>query len=171
MTVTDQRDRGLDTAERRRVLASIDFDNPELRAGLDRLTARTAARTGLPISLSTLVFNTSQMVVGSTGLDNSWIIAADGTPVEWSFCATTVTTGRSYAVPDAAHSEQSTNPLVTQDGIASYLGVPVIVRGQIVGAHCILGTEAHRFTPAQLAELNSAAQEIAALLQEFSDLD
>ncbi|GAA4609520.1 GAF domain-containing protein [Actinoplanes octamycinicus] len=156
--------------ERMRVLASIDFDNPALRTALDHITSRTAARTGLPISLATLVFNTAQMTVGSTGLDDTWIAAADGTPVEWSFCANMITTGRPYVIPDAHRSEQATNPLVTIDGIASYAGVPVTVRGQIVGAHCILGTAAHPFTPGQLSELTTAAQEIAALLHEFSDL-
>jgi GAF domain-containing protein len=171
MHPTEQRHLALATAERLRVLASIDFDNPDLRAALDRLTARTAARTGLPISLATLVFNTSQMAIGSTGLDGTWIAVADGTPVEWSFCASTITTGLPYVIGDAFHSEQAGNPLVTIDGIASYAGVPVTVSGQIVGAHCIIGTAPHQFTPENLAELNSTAQEIAALLQEFSDLD
>ncbi|MEU4427088.1 GAF domain-containing protein [Actinoplanes sp. NPDC024001] len=171
MTPTDQHHLSLASAERTRVLASIDFDNPNLRSTLDRITTRTAARTGLPISMATLVFSTSQMAVGSTGLDDTWMAAAEGTPVEWSFCANTITTGRPYVIPDAPHSEQAGNPLVTQDGIASYAGVPVTVGGQIVGAHCILGTEPHQFTPGHLAELNTAAQEIAAVLQEFSDLD
>ncbi|MBB4743982.1 GAF domain-containing protein [Actinoplanes octamycinicus] len=168
--INNQYPAALATPARMRVLASIDFDNPQLRAALNRITARTAQRTGLPISLATLVFNTSQMAVGATGLDDTWIAASDGTPVEWSFCATMVTTGQPYVIPDARDSEQATNPLVTVDGIASYAGVPLTVSGQIVGAHCILGTEAHQFTSGHLAELASAAQEITALLQEFSDL-
>ncbi|AEV84328.1 hypothetical protein ACWT_3305 [Actinoplanes sp. SE50] len=48
---------------------------------------------------------------------------------------------------------------------------PLTVRSQIIGAHCILRTEPHQFTPEHLAELNAAAQEITALLQEYSDLD
>lgn len=170
MSSTDLR-ATLGTAGRIRVLASIDFDNPELRAALDRLTERTAERTGLPISLATLVFTTSQMAVGSTGLAGTWVAVADGTPVEWSFCANMVTTGLPYVISDAPHSEQATNPLVTIDGITSYAGVPVTVAGQIVGAHCIIGTEPCQFTGDQLAELASTAQEISALLQEFSDLD
>ncbi|AEV86721.1 histidine kinase [Actinoplanes sp. SE50] len=169
--INNQQSTTLAAPERMRVLASIDFDNLDLRTALNRITARTAERTGLPISLATLVFNTSQMTVGATGLDDTWIAAADGTPVEWSFCANMITTGRPYVIPDAHHSEQATNPLVTIDGIGSYAGVPLTVGGQIVGAHCILGTQAHQFTPEQLAELACAAQEITALLQEFSDLD
>ncbi|MEV4281527.1 GAF domain-containing protein [Actinoplanes xinjiangensis] len=152
-----------------RVLAGIDFDNPDLRAALDRIAARTAARTGLPISLVTLVFDTAQLTAGTAGLDDSWIVAADGTPVEWSFCANTVTTGRPYVIADTADSEQATNPLVTIDGIGSYAGVPITLAGQTVGAHCILGTTTHQFTSDQLAELHTAGQQITTLLQQYSD--
>ncbi|BEL03038.1 hypothetical protein Q0Z83_012290 [Actinoplanes sichuanensis] len=155
---------------RMRVLASIDFDNPELRRALDRISVRTAQRTGLPVSLVTLVLNTAQMTVGVSGLDN-WVTEADGTPIEWSFCANAVISGHPYVIPDAVHSEQAGNPLVTQDRIGSYAGVPVTLGGQIVGAHCIIGPTAHLFTTLQLAELEQAANEIAALFQQFSDLD
>ncbi|MEU8663208.1 GAF domain-containing protein [Actinoplanes philippinensis] len=151
---------------RMRVLAAIDFDNPGLRAALDGVARRTAERTGLPVSLVTLVLNTAQMTIGKSGLDN-WIAVADGTPIEWSFCVNAVTSGRAYVVPDAAGSEQAANPLVTRDGVASYAGVPITVAGQIVGAHCVLGTEAHRFTPDDLTELETAAAEITAVLEQY----
>ena len=154
---------------RLRALAGIDFDNPDLRAALDRITARTAARTGLPISMVTLLLNTAQLIAGSTGLDGSWITTSGGTPVEWSFCATTVTTGQPYLLPDTANSEHARNPLVTIDGAASYAGVPITVAGQIVGAHCIIGVTADAFTTEQVDHLHAAAAEITALLQQFSD--
>ncbi len=155
---------------RLRALASIDFDNPALRTQLDRITGRTAARTGLPVSLVTLVFDTAQMIAGSTGLDGSWITASGGSPVEWAFCAGTVTTGQPYLLPDTRSSEHATNPLVTIDGVASYAGVPITIAGQTVGAHCIIGVTAHPFTADQIDELHNGAAEINALLQQFSDL-
>ena len=171
MPTTADHDEALTDPHRMRVLASIDFDNPQLRAALDRLAERTAQHTGLPIGLVTLVFDTAQMTAGSAGLDGTWIAAADGTPVEWSFCANAVATGQPYVIDDATTSEQATNPLVTIDGINSYAGVPITVAGQIVGAHCILGTEAHHFTPDQLTHLHTAAHEAACLLHEYSDLE
>ncbi|MEU4161692.1 GAF domain-containing protein [Actinoplanes sp. NPDC026670] len=153
-----------------RVLASIDFDNPVLREALDRIAARSAERAGLPIGLVTLVFNTAQMTAGSAGISGTWITVAEGTPVEWSFCANAVVTGEPYVISDTADSEQAGNPLVTQDGIGSYAGVPVILAGQVVGAHCVIGTSAHQFTAEQLDELWVGAQQAAILLKEFSDL-
>ena len=163
------RPQALSDRHRMRVLAGIDFDNPDLRAELDQITRRTASRTGLPISLVTLVFNSAQMIAGSTGLDGSWILAADGTPAEWSFCANAVTSGQPYIIDDATHSEQATNPLVTMDGIASYAGVPITIDGHIVGAHCILGTTPHHFTADQIAELHATTRQITTLLQQYSD--
>ncbi|GIF05055.1 GAF domain-containing protein [Actinoplanes siamensis] len=151
-----------------RALASIDFDNPALRAALDKIAQRTAALTGLPVSMVTLVLDTAQLIVGSCGLDDSWMTAAGGTPVEWSFCANTVTTGRPYVLPDTAHSEQAASPLVTVDGMASYAGVPITLAGHIVGAHCVMGLTAQPFTPEQLDQLRGAAAEISDLLRQFS---
>jgi GAF domain-containing protein len=166
MIISD--DRLLADPARLRVLAGIDFDNPGLRATLDGIAGRTAARTGLPVSLVTLVLNTAQLNVGTSGLDN-WIAVADGTPIEWSFCACAVTTGRPYVIPDTTASEQATNPLVTQDGILSYAGVPITLDGQVVGAHCVLGSAPHRFTDQDLTALEAAATEITTVLEAFSD--
>jgi GAF domain-containing protein len=155
---------------RMRVLASIDFDNATLRAELDRISQNTAQRTGLPVSLVTLILDTAQLVAGSTGLDGSWVITAGGTPIQWSFCASTVTTRQPYILPDTANSEQATNPLVTIDGIASYAGVPITIAGQVIGAHCIIGVTAQPFTDEQIEHLHAGAAQITTLFQRFSDL-
>lgn len=156
---------GLDDPPRLRVLAGIDFDDPFLRADLDAITARTAERLGLPISLVTMVLDSVQLIAGAYGIDG-WVAAAGGTPVEWSFCAHAVATGRPYVVTNAAVDPvHAGNPLVTIDGIASYAGVPLIVDGQVLGAHCVVGASAHTFTDTDLAELQAATAEVAAALQ------
>ncbi|AEV86793.1 histidine kinase [Actinoplanes sp. SE50] len=155
---------------RMRVLAAIDFDNPALRAGLNHVAEDTAQATGMPISLVTLVLDTSQLFAGSTSLDGCWIAAAGGTPIEWSFCVNTVTTGQPYVIPDMAASTHAANPLVTVDNVASYAGVPIVLAGQTVGAHCIIGVTAQQFTADQLQQLHTGAQQAGALLQQFSNL-
>ncbi len=157
---------GLDAPERLRVLAGIDVDGPRLRADLDAITARTADRLGLPISLVTLVLDSVQLIAGAHGVDG-WVAAAGGIPVEWSFCAHAVATGRPYVVTDAAADPvHAGNPLVAIDGIASYAGVPVIVDGQVLGAHCVIGAATHTFTDIDLADLHAATAEVAAALQQ-----
>jgi GAF domain-containing protein len=153
--------------DRIRVIAGLDLHNPRLRAELDAITARTAARLGVPISLASIVLDTAQLLAGSHGV-TGWIAEAGGTPVEWSFCAQTVLSGDPYVVPDAATDpRQSANPLVTEDGFRSYAGFPVTVDGAVLGAHCVIGTEPRDFGPAELAELEQSATEIAELLQRY----
>lgn len=165
-TSTDHLTKLADPA-RLRVLASVDLDHPDLRRELDLITARTSQRIGLPIGLVSLVLDTAQFLAGSHGVDG-WIAAAQGTPVEWSFCAHAVASGRPYVVTDAANDAvQATNPLVTVDGIRSYAGVPLVLDGQILGAHCVIGDSAHAFSDADLAELTGAAAEIIALLERY----
>lgn len=148
-------------------LAGLDLDHPELRRRLDAITDRTAERLGLPISLVSFVLDTAQFLGGSHGVDN-WISAAQGTPVEWSFCAHTVRTGHDFVVPDTTEEPHlAGNPLVTVDGFRSYAGVPLIFDGHVLGAHCVIGTATHEFTEADLAELRAGAEEIAAALSEF----
>ena len=72
-------------------------------------------------------------------------------------------------MPDtAADPVQQYNPIAIIDGFASYAGVPLIDRdGNILGAHCVLGTSTHQFTDADLTELRTAADDIMAILQQY----
>lgn len=167
MSDTAEHLQGLADPQRLRVLASIDLDDVGLKDGLDAITARTAGRLGLPISLVSLVLDSAQVLAGSYGV-SGWIAEANGTPAEWAFCAHTVHRNAPYIVPDAAHDPvQATNPLVTQDGIGSYAGVPLVIDGQALGVHCVVSSTPHTFTDAELAELHTAAAEVVALLQRY----
>ncbi len=157
--------------QRMQVLASIDLDSLGLRQKLDAVTTQTAQRLGLPISLVSLVLDTAQFLAGSHGLDG-WIAEAEGTPIEWSFCAHAVASGQPYIVPDAGiDAQQCENPLVTVDGIRSYAGVPVILDGQAIGAHCVIGPDAHTFTDDDLDELRRGTAEIIEILHHYRLID
>lgn len=154
-------------ARRLRMIASIDLDDPHLRQELNAITERTARRLNQPVSLVSMVLDTAQFFAGSHGLEG-WLADVHGTPVEWSFCATAVETGQPYVVPDStADARQSTNPLVAVDGLRSYAGVPIVVDGTALGAHCVIGFATHTFTDAELQELRVGANEIAAILGTY----
>ncbi|MEV4347666.1 GAF domain-containing protein [Actinoplanes sp. NPDC049596] len=149
------------------VLASIDFDDPRLRQELDRLTERTAHRLGAPVSLVTLLSHISQFFAGSSGLP-AWISEVQGTPAEWSFCTDVVTTGEAHTYQDlAAHPVHETNPLVVVDGARSYAGVPLVVDGEVVGAHCVVGLAERAYTEEEIEQLRSGAQDVVAILQRY----
>jgi GAF domain-containing protein len=155
---------GAAVPNRLEIMAGLDLDDPGLRRRLDDITRRTSDRLGQPISLVSMVLNEAQFFPGSHGLDG-WLADLAGTPIEWSFCVNVVESGTAYVVPDAvADAKQAGNPLVTVDGIRSYAGVPIVVDGAVLGAHCVLGHDARPFSEADLAELRRGAAEISALL-------
>ena len=154
--------------DRLRDIAGIDLANRGLCRRLDAIAAQTRAELGLPTSLVTLVLDRAQFIVGSAGL-SGWIDAVSGTPIEWSFCVNAVITGEAYVIEDAARDpRQRANPLVTQDRIGSYCGVPLVSSaGYILGAHCVLGDEPHDYTVNDLLVLRRAGDEIVAVLDEY----
>ena len=154
--------------ERLREIAQIDLHNPELHERLEAITERSMARLGQPIGLVTMVLDSAQFVLGASGLEG-WIIASGGTPIEWSFCARAVASREPYVVTDALVDEiQRTNPLVNFDGIRSYAGVPLkSTSGAVLGAHCVIGDRAHEYSAGEVAELESAAREIVAIIDEY----
>lgn len=154
--------------ERLREIAAIDLADLELRRRLDAIAHETRERLGLPTSLITLVLDSAQLIAGSDGLDG-WMAEVGGTPVEWSFCVNAVLTGEPYVVQDAAHDpRQFANPLVTEDHIASYCGVPLVSSsGRMLGAHCVLGDQPHDYTLEDVAVLQAAADRIVAVLEDY----
>ncbi|GAA2850870.1 hypothetical protein Acy02nite_34230 [Actinoplanes cyaneus] len=167
MTPMNSHDQAPAIPDRFEVMANINLDDPELRRRLDDIAHRTADRLGQPIGLVSMVLDTAQFFPGSYGLQG-WLDELAGTPIEWSFCVNAVNTGTAYVVSDASTDvKQSTNPLVTIDGVRSYAGVPIVVDGAILGAHCVLGSDPHNFTDADLAELRRGAEEISEVLRSF----
>jgi GAF domain-containing protein len=149
-------------------IAMIDLFNPMLRQRLDTIARQTRTRQGRSVSLITLVLDSAQHVAGSDGLQG-WIATTGGTPVEWSFCANAVLTGQPYVVEDATQDPRhKTNPLVTQDGISSYCGVPIVsTSGHILGAHCVIDDTPQRYTLDDVTALQEAACEINDVIDEF----
>ncbi len=155
-------------AARLQEIADLDLLSPEVDPILADVAALAAARLGLPVSLISVVLDEALHVAGAHGIDGLWLSETRGHPVEWSFCATVVTSGREHVLPDlAGHPVHGANPLVVVDGARSYAGVPLLVDGEIVGAHCVIGVAERAYTEADVEELRRGAVEITALLQRF----
>jgi len=158
----------LSTLDRMREVASYNLFDASMREELDLICQRTAQRLDQPIGLVTIVLNNAQLVVGKSGLAG-WIAESEGTPAEWAFCARAVIAGKPYVVPDAsADPVQRENPLVANDHVTAYAGVPLrSPGGQVLGAHCVLNDQPHDFTPAEVGELERAAIEILDVLNHY----
>jgi GAF domain-containing protein len=135
---------------------------------LQDIAARAAAALGMPVSLVSVVLDEALHVAGSHGIDGLWLGETRGHPVEWSFCATSVRTRDAFVVEDAtAHPYHRTNPLVTQDGVRCYAGVPLISsRGYVLGNLCVVGMQERTFSAAEMATLRELAGEAVRRIEE-----
>lgn len=157
----------LSTLDRMAALAQYDLEDRLLREQLDALCARTSARLGMPMSMTSVVLDTAQYFVGSHGL-TGWVAEVGGTPAEWAFCAHAVVAGQPlYVVSDATtHPAHRDSPLVTQEGQRSYAGASIYAPdGQILGMQCVVDTRPHQFTEVELSLLTTAAGEASSILE------
>jgi GAF domain-containing protein len=129
---------------------------------------RAAAGLELPVSLVSVVLDEALHVAASHGIDGLWLGDTRGHPVEWSFCATSVRTRDAFVVENAqTHPYHGTNPLVLQDGVRCYAGVPLISsRGFVLGNLCVVGLEERTFTEDELVFLRTLAAEAVQRIEE-----
>lgn len=135
------------------------------------VASRAASGLGLPVSLVSVVLDEALHVAASHGIDGLWLGETRGHPVEWSFCATSVRTRDAFVVEDAAtHPYHRTNPLVLQDGVRCYAGVPLISsRGFVLGNLCVVGLEQRAFTDDEVALLRTLAAEAVQRIEARRD--
>jgi GAF domain-containing protein len=146
--------------ERLRDIAELDLDSPEVDAYLDDLARRAAEQLDLPIGIVSIVLDEAQYFKAMFGVDG-WIEAARGTPVEWSFCRNVVIREAEFVVESALDDEtMRDSPLVTQEGIRCYAGIPLVTsRGNVVGSFCVKGREERHFTEDDLTVLRGFAED------------
>jgi GAF domain-containing protein len=154
----------LGVPERMQEIAAFDILHPDLQAGLDAVARRSARLLDAPVSLVSLILDSAQVVLGSHGV-GGWMAEVGGIPAEWSICTHTVLTGKPYRIVDSASDpEHAGNPALQMTGLRSYLGVPLIVNGQSVGAHCVLDTRRRDFGDPDVKILAEGAAETIRIL-------
>ena len=154
-------------AARLQEIAELGLLSPEVDPILNEIAARASAALSLPVSLVSVVLDEALHVAAAHGIDGLWLGETRGHPVEWSFCATSVRTREAFVVESATeHPDHRTNPLVTQDGVRCYAGVPLIsARGFVLGNLCVVGMEERTFSAAEMASLRGLATEAVRLIE------
>jgi GAF domain-containing protein len=154
-----EQDPVLDIA-RLREISELNLFAPEVAVILSDLVAEATAKLNLPLGMVNIVLDAAQYTAAHYGLEN-WIAHAQGTPLEWSFCRFAVRDRADFVVEDAhTHERVKDNPLVTEDGLRCYAGVPLITsRGHVLGAFCVLGHEPRNFAETDMEALRELATE------------
>ena len=164
MTVNDP----LYDADRLAEIVELDLLDTGVDPILADVAARAAAGLELPVSLVSVVLDEALHVAASHGIDGLWLADTRGHPVEWSFCATSVRTRDAFVVENAqTHPYHRTNPLVVQDGVRCYAGVPLISsRGFVLGNLCVVGLEERSFSEDEMVFLRTLAAEAVQRIEE-----
>lgn len=147
--------------QRLQEIHDLDLLSSDVDPILQEVAAQAASRLGLPVSLISVVLDEALHVAGMHGPEGLWLAETRGHPVEWSFCATSVRTRDAFVVENAqTHPDHHDNPLVTQDGVRCYAGVPLISsRGFVLGNLCVVGLEERSFSEGDVAVLRGLADE------------
>lgn len=147
--------------QRLQEIHDLDLLSSDVDPILQEVAAEAASRLELPVSLISVVLDEALHVAGMHGPDGLWLGDTRGHPVEWSFCATSVRTRDAFVVENAeTHPDHHDNPLVTQDGVRCYAGVPLISsRGFVLGNLCVVGLEQRSFSEADVHVLRELAEQ------------
>ena len=147
-------------------IADLDLFAPEVSEILADLAKEASTRLDLPLGMVNLVLDEAQYVAAHYGV-GGWIAEAQGTPVEWAFCRFAVRDRADFVVEDAHTNDRvKDNPLVTEDGLRCYAGIPLITsRGHAIGSFCVAGTHARSFEEAEMQMLRNLAAEAVARLE------
>jgi GAF domain-containing protein len=147
--------------QRLQEIHDLDLLSSDVDPILQEVAAEAASRLELPVSLISVVLDEALHVAGMHGPDGLWLGDTRGHPVEWSFCATSVRTRDAFVVENAeTHPDHRDNPLVTQDGVRCYAGVPLISsRGFVLGNLCVVGLEQRSFSDGDVAVLRELADQ------------
>ncbi|MEM1415936.1 MAG: GAF domain-containing protein [Myxococcota bacterium] len=160
---------GLSDAERARLEEIARLRIPELEHDhvLDAIVREAAEATGAPIALATAVLDDAQFFLAGHGV-GGWLAAARGTPRSWSFCTHAIQGTEPFVIHDATEMpEHADNPLVRNDGVRAYTGIPLITgRGHAVGTLCVADGAAGTLSETQVAVLKELASRVIARLEE-----
>lgn len=142
---------------------TVQNDDPEIT----KIVEDAAMGMGLPIALVSIVTDGAQFFFEQKGL-GGWIEETRGTPVEWSFCQHVVSSEAPFAVENAETNELvNSSPLISNDGIRCYLGVPIRSKsGAVLGSLCVIGTETREFKDDEVKQLETFSSRLTELIEK-----
>ncbi|WP_437498467.1 GAF domain-containing protein [Sorangium sp. So ce1099] len=136
----------------------------EADALLDASVARAAELAEAPMALVSLVVRHIQLFRAHHGLPPELCVSC-ATSRSNSFCQLVVRDEAPLVIEDAARDERVPRELVERYGIRAYAGVPLRVRGHVVGSLCVLDVVPRRFGSHVVEGLERLAAEVGARIE------
>ncbi len=124
---------------------------------LQEIVKKAAIELNSPIALVSLVLDQVQFFKAHIGLPPV-LESARGTHRDVSFCQFVVRDGKTFEVTDAPNDPRVPQHVVKEYNIKSYLGVPIMIKENVMGSLCVLDTKKRGFSKNEHQSLNSLAQ-------------
>ncbi|MEU4621482.1 GAF domain-containing protein [Actinoplanes sp. NPDC023801] len=126
-----------------------------------------------PFAVISVLLDGAQVFLAGHGPVPKWIGDAGGTPIEWAFCMPMLRSRAGWFVNDfTTEPDHRDNPLVTVEGIRSYIAAPLITGdGHVVGGLCGLDVRPRDFGPGQVAVLQDLADEAIRRIEAGAEPD
>ena len=147
------------------------LDTPP-EAAFDRLTRLAARVLATPVAAISFIDQNRQFVKSHVGLDD--VADLHAIPLDQSICKYAVASRAPVAIRDTRHDVRARgNPLLSNKGISSYAGVPLITRdGQAIGTFCVADAAPRNWTNEELSllsDLAASAMDKVELIAEVVD--
>ena len=149
-------------------VARLGIDREVERAYLGDILDTVAEQLGMPFGLVTGLLSDAQVFLAGRGPVPAWIGEVGGTPIEWAFCGPFVSERAPRVVNDFTRDPMfRDNPLVTLEGVRSYIGAPLISsRGQVLGGLCGLDVEPREYSAEQVELIQALADEVVRRIEQ-----
>lgn len=139
---------------------SIGLLDTPAEESFDRLTRLAASLLDAPIAIVNLVDEDRQFFKSCIGIAEP-LASEREMPVEHSFCQHAMAAGDPLVLPDTRkHPLYRTNPNIVAMGIVAYLGIPLVLDGQALGALCVIDHVPHAWTSVQVQILSDLAASV-----------
>jgi GAF domain-containing protein len=137
---------------------------------LNECVAEAARLADAPLALITFVMGRIQFFRASVGLPPELALSKATSRCD-SFCQFVVRDEKPFIVVDAPSDPRVPKALVDSYGIGAYLGVPVVVDGQVLGSFCVIDVKPRAFSDALARDLTALSSRVTRRLAELAEND
>jgi PAS domain S-box-containing protein len=145
------------------------LDTPAEEA-FDRLVRQAAGVLEVPVALVSLIDEDRQVFKAFVGLPELWASVRQ-LALSQSLCQHLLVTRQPLVIPDTRRDPLARdNEFILALGVAAYLGIPLIVSGQVLGSLCVADRQRRDWTAEQVAALTELAGLVMTEIQLRVDL-
>ena len=137
-------------------LQSTGLLDSEVEEAFDRLTRLAVRLVKIPAAFVSLVDKDRDFYKSVCGFGEP--LASSRQLEGPTFCHFTIQSAEPLVIPDTkADPVYREVPTVRSLGVAAYVGIPILVNGQVIGAFCAIDTTPHAWTEDEIAVLKELA--------------